>query len=144
MLDKIEKVVARYDDVERQMSDPEVLADHVRLTELAQERSDLSPLVEAYQQYKKLSQELTEAQVQLDAVESSKFTLSNIEGQLRQLHNSRTRVLAELETLKQQGLIEKTLIAFISDNGGPVDSNTSINAPVVPLYRRTELPVELT
>ena len=62
MLDKIKKVVARYEDVERQMTDPEVLADHVRLTELAQERSDLTPLVEAYQQYQKMSQELAEAQ----------------------------------------------------------------------------------
>jgi peptide chain release factor 1 len=62
MLEQIEKVVARYEDVERQMTDPAVLADHVRLTELAQERSDLAPLVEAYQQYQKSSQELTEVE----------------------------------------------------------------------------------
>ena len=29
----------------------------------------------------------------------------------------------------QSGISEKTLIVFISDNGGPVDSNTSLNAP---------------
>ena len=62
MLEQIEKVVARYEDVERQMTDPAVLADHVRLTELAQERSDLAPLVEAYQQYQKSNQELAEAE----------------------------------------------------------------------------------
>ncbi len=61
MLNKIEKVVARYEDVNRQMADPEVLSDHVRLTELAQERADLTPIVEAYQQHQKLSQELAEA-----------------------------------------------------------------------------------
>ena len=66
MLNKIEKVVARYEDVERQMTDPEVLADHVRLAELAQERSDLSPLVEAYQQHRMLAQQLEEAQELID------------------------------------------------------------------------------
>ncbi len=61
MLDNITKVVARYDEIERQMADPQVLADHVRLTELAQERAEIGPLVEAYHRHEKLSQELDEA-----------------------------------------------------------------------------------
>ena len=36
------------------------------------------------------------------------------------------KIIAEVN---QQGLRENTLIIFISDNGGPVDSNASINAP---------------
>jgi arylsulfatase A-like enzyme len=35
-----------------------------------------------------------------------------------------------MKTLKEEGLAENTLVAFISDNGGPVDSNASINAPL--------------
>ena len=42
MLDKIADVVARYDEIERQMADPQVLADHVKLTELAQERAEMA------------------------------------------------------------------------------------------------------
>lgn len=34
-----------------------------------------------------------------------------------------------METVKQEGLAENTMVVFISDNGGPVDSNESINAP---------------
>lgn len=34
-----------------------------------------------------------------------------------------------LETVEREGLAENTLIVFISDNGGPVNSNASINAP---------------
>ncbi len=37
------------------------------------------------------------------------------------------RILDALDTC---GLTERTLIVFISDNGGPVDSNGSINAPL--------------
>jgi len=35
-----------------------------------------------------------------------------------------------LTVLREEGLTENTLIVFISDNGGPVDSNASINAPL--------------
>ena len=36
------------------------------------------------------------------------------------------RILAELD---HQGLRENTLIIFLSDNGGPVDGNASVNVP---------------
>jgi peptide chain release factor 1 len=65
MLDKIAKVVARFEEIEMQMTDPAVLADHVRLTELAQERSDLQPLTEAYRQYQEAEEELAGAKEML-------------------------------------------------------------------------------
>jgi peptide chain release factor 1 len=65
MLDKIAKVVARFEEIEMQMADPAVLADHVRLTELAQERSDLQPLAESYRQYREAEAELAGAKEML-------------------------------------------------------------------------------
>lgn len=35
-----------------------------------------------------------------------------------------------LDAVKDAGLAEKTLIVFLSDNGGPVDQNASLNAPL--------------
>jgi peptide chain release factor 1 len=61
MLDKIAKVVARYDEIERQMSDPDIIADYNKLNDLAQERSDLQSLVEAYREYEVKSEELVGA-----------------------------------------------------------------------------------
>ena len=61
MIEKIQHVVARYEDIEVQMSDPAVLTNHVKLTELAQERSDLGSIVEAYREHSKLTTELEEA-----------------------------------------------------------------------------------
>lgn len=60
MLEKIAKIVERYDQLERKMAEPEVLADYQKLAELAQERSELQPLVEAYNQHLALSTELAE------------------------------------------------------------------------------------
>lgn len=35
-----------------------------------------------------------------------------------------------LDATKKAGLAENTLVAFISDNGGPLDQNSSLNAPL--------------
>lgn len=81
MLDKIAKVVDRYDELERQMSDPEVLADHVRLTELAQERSELIPLVDAFRQHEKMERELVGAR-ELLAVEEDAEMIAMVEDEI--------------------------------------------------------------
>lgn len=66
MLDKIAKIVQRYEELERRMADPDVLSDHVKLTELAQERSDLQPLVESYRKHQTLVQELDDTRELLE------------------------------------------------------------------------------
>lgn len=60
MFDKISRIAQRYEDLERRMADPEVLSDHMKVTELAQERSDLQPLVESYRKHDQLKRELAE------------------------------------------------------------------------------------
>jgi peptide chain release factor 1 len=67
MLEKIAKVVARYEEIEQQMSDPAVLADYNRLNELAQERSELEPLVESYRRHRDVVRELEETRELLAA-----------------------------------------------------------------------------
>lgn len=61
MLEKISQVVNRYEQIEMQMADPAVAADYTKLNELAQERSDIQPLVQAYRLYIQKQQELVEA-----------------------------------------------------------------------------------
>lgn len=99
MLDKIAKVVARYDEIERQMTDPVILADHVKLTELAQERSDLQPLVEAYRHHQTLSQELAgahemvELEEENDIVALAEEEINRLSEQLEQLEERMRRLL---------------------------------------------------
>lgn len=69
MLEKISQVVSRYEQIEMQMADPEVAADYTKLNELAQERSDIQPLVQAYQLYIQKQQELVEAK-EMQSMES--------------------------------------------------------------------------
>jgi peptide chain release factor 1 len=69
MLEKIAKIAERYDELERKMADPEVLADYLKIKELAQERSEIQPVVESYRQYVDVSQELEETRELLELAE---------------------------------------------------------------------------
>jgi peptide chain release factor 1 len=69
MLEQISKIVDRYDELERQMAEPEVLADYQKLAELAQERSELEPLVQGYHEHRVVSKEMDGAQELLEAAD---------------------------------------------------------------------------
>jgi peptide chain release factor 1 len=102
MLEKIAKVVNRYDDIEKQMSDPKVLADHVRLTELAQERSDLMPLVDAFRQHERMKKELAGAHELLGAEEDNEM-IALVEDEIAQV----TELLDALEGRMRSLLVPK-------------------------------------
>ena len=98
IFDKIDKVVDRYNEIEQQMADPDVLADHVRLTELAQERTDLGQLVETYREYRQQVDQLAQAREMADAEEDEEMAalaaeevsglsadIERLEGRLRSL-----------------------------------------------------------
>lgn len=60
MLDKVKLIEDRYEELNRLMADPELVGDHVRLTEYAQEQSEIAELVQAYRQYRSLEKELAD------------------------------------------------------------------------------------
>lgn len=99
MLDKIQKVVARYEDLNRQMTDPLVLADHVRLTELAQERAELEPLVTAYRAHEQTTQELEDARDLAEMEEDAEMAalaaeeVERLTGQLEALETQMRKLL---------------------------------------------------
>lgn len=61
MRDELEKKLARFDELERQLSDPVVLADGSRVANIARERGSLARLANKYRQFKDLNQEISEA-----------------------------------------------------------------------------------
>jgi len=61
MLERLADLDARYMELEHQLTDPEVIADHRRVQELAQERSDLATVVNLYREYRDAAKQLEEA-----------------------------------------------------------------------------------
>lgn len=58
MLEKVAAIVARYDELNRLLADPEVVTDPERLRELAQEQSEIGEIVEVYHSYQGTLREL--------------------------------------------------------------------------------------
>ncbi|MBM2841268.1 MAG: peptide chain release factor 1 [Bacteroidetes bacterium] len=58
MLDRLEKVKERYEELTRLLSDPNVAANQERFRDLSKEHSDLTPLIKVYGRYAKTKRDL--------------------------------------------------------------------------------------
>lgn len=61
MFDRLEDLVIRYQEVMGELQEPDVANDPERFRKLMKEQSDLAPIVEAYQEYKKCKQNVEES-----------------------------------------------------------------------------------
>jgi len=57
MFDRLERTLARYEEILVLLSDPDVIRDQQKYKALGKERRDLTPIVEAYTEYRKLRAE---------------------------------------------------------------------------------------
>lgn len=99
MLDKIEQVAQRFEAIDHQMADPAITADYEKLTALAQERSEIEPLVRTYRQHKSLTQELDEAREMVELeddaemVEMAQAEVKSLEAKIKRLEDRMVRLL---------------------------------------------------
>ncbi|MDE7464155.1 MAG: peptide chain release factor 1 [Clostridiales bacterium] len=59
--DKLDAIVARFETLDKKVQDPEVIADNKAWAELCRERSELMPIVDKYEEYKKLQSDHKDA-----------------------------------------------------------------------------------
>ena len=92
---RLEEVVARYEELERLMGDPAIATDHQRLAELAQEQAELRPLVEAYRRYKEVVARLEEARQLLNDEELGDLARE----EMRELEGEKERLEQQIKVL---------------------------------------------
>ncbi|MBP3442543.1 MAG: peptide chain release factor 1 [Clostridia bacterium] len=88
MLDKLKSVEEKFEDINAQLCDPDVISDMEKYRKLMQDVKHLTPIVEKYREYKKVNSDLEEAKMLLD------------EGGLDK--DFREMVIEQLEDSKQQ------------------------------------------
>jgi peptide chain release factor 1 len=54
MLDKLEALKLKFDDIQKEMSDPDVVSDMKRFIKLNKDFKELTPIMEAYERYKNI------------------------------------------------------------------------------------------
>lgn len=61
MFDKLEDLIMRYEDIMNELNEPNVADNQQRFRALMKEQSDLTPIVEAYKEYKKSKQDIEDS-----------------------------------------------------------------------------------
>ncbi len=61
MIEKLEAIYERFLEIEKNMTDPEIISDQEKMTQLYKDNAELSPIVEKYLEYKKAETALEEA-----------------------------------------------------------------------------------
>lgn len=87
MFDKLDEVESRFEEMARQLADPEVIADQQEYRRVAKAYSDLEELVHAYREYKRVRQEIDDTEAMLR---------DHLDADLREMAQE------ELETLRQR------------------------------------------
>lgn len=87
MLEKLQAVEDRYEELSNLLSDPEVIADNSRYQQYAKAHAEITPIVDKYKEYKKVLQSISEAEAMLK---------EDLEDDFREM------VQAELTELKPQ------------------------------------------
>ena len=66
MFDKLEDLLRRFEDIMNELSEPTVTGNPERFRMLMKEQSDLTPIVNAYKEYKKCKQDIEDSLAMLD------------------------------------------------------------------------------
>ncbi len=67
MLEKMALLEEKYIDLEKQLADPDLYNDPSAAAKLLKEQKDLTPIIEAYRQYRKVEADMNEAREMLDS-----------------------------------------------------------------------------
>lgn len=102
MFDRLEDLLIRYEEIVEELGEPSVSANPERLRKLMKEQSDLTPIVEAYREYKRRNQDIQDSLAMLDGEKDTEMR----ELLKEELAEARSRV-QELETQMKVLLLPK-------------------------------------
>ncbi len=94
MREMLDEKLARFEELERQMSDPEVLADSSKLAAIAREHGSLTKLATKYRQFKQLNEQISDAKELMDGDDPEMSSLA--EAEIPELKSERETVWQEL------------------------------------------------
>jgi peptide chain release factor 1 len=95
MLDKIEELERRFQELEALLSDPAIIGNQPEFRKLSREHADLSPLVDVYRRYRKVMEEIEENRELLADSEMKDMA----EEELSSLEEEKTRLDSEIRLL---------------------------------------------
>ncbi|HUH75418.1 MAG TPA: peptide chain release factor 1 [Chitinophagales bacterium] len=136
MLDKLEALKIRYQDLEIQLSDPEVVNDLSKFKRIGKEYRDLQPIVETYEQYSsilsnlKFSKQLLETEKDPDMREMAKEEIDTLQNQIEPIEHE----IRQLLIPKDPGDDKNAILEIRAGTGG--DEASIFAGDILKMYKR--------
>ncbi len=124
VLDKVKLIEDRYEELNRLMADPELVGDHVRLTEYAQEQAEIAELVQDYRTYLSLEQELAdtrelmEMEDESEMIEMAEADVTRISSAMEALYDRIRRLLLPKDPNDERNVIVEIRAGAGGDEAG--------------------------
>lgn len=99
MFEKLSFIEERYNELSEQISDPAVIADQDKFRKLCKEQSDITPIVEKYREYKKLTQDMEDSEAMLADGGLDKELREMAEDEISECKKSLEKINEELKIL---------------------------------------------
>ncbi len=96
--EKLQDIKAKFEEIERQLSDPAVVADQQKLISLSKKRSELEEIVSAYDRYKKIEEEIEE-NLRIIEEEADSELIAFAKEELESLKEERDKLEEEIKIL---------------------------------------------
>jgi peptide chain release factor 1 len=136
MFDKLDAIEEKYEELTRQLGDPEMLADQQRYTKAAKQHRELEEVVAKYREYKAIDQGIRETD-ELLSLEDDEEMVALARTELAELEARRSRVESELKVLllpKDPNDEKNVILEIRAGTGG--DEATLFAAEIMRMYIR--------
>ncbi|MXY94167.1 MAG: peptide chain release factor 1 [Caldilineaceae bacterium SB0664_bin_27] len=124
LTEQLSKVEERYEELDRLMADPDVVADYERVLELAQERSSLEEPVSAFRRYQDLQGQLSDSRELLaesddpELAELAELEIAELENQVAALEDELRRMLLPKDRNDEKNVIVEIRAGAGGDEAG--------------------------
>src|SRR5256714_1887702 len=135
MLEKLEQIEARYEELTNELSSPELLSDQAAYTKATKQLRSLGEMVEKYRQFKSLRDQIAGAREMLEADDAEMQELARVEIETLQARLEQCEADLRLLLLPTDPNDEKNVILEIRAGTGG-DEATLFAAEMVRMYAR--------
>ncbi len=135
MFERLEQIEARYEDLGRQMADPELISDQQKYQKTAKQHREIEAIVEKFRTYKQVTQGIADAKLMLN--ESDPDIRAMAEEELVQLEEQEPKIEEELKLLllpKDPNDEKNVIVEIRAGTGG--DEASLFAAEIFRMYSR--------
>lgn len=121
MINRLEAIQKRYDEIANELSNPEVVSDIKKMTKLSKEQRRLGPIVEIYKKYTKALEDIETAKEMSKDPEMQEFAKEEISSLNKEIENMESEL--EVLLLPHDPNDEKNVIVEIRGAAGGDEAN---------------------